>query len=74
VIVTSPEDDDERRQWIESTAADLRAVLADPAIRADLSALLVGDGHELKRRRRLAELREDLAGFELTWQRKDGGS
>jgi hypothetical protein len=71
--MTDPEDD-ERARWIESTAADLRAVLADPAIRADLSALLVGDGHELKRRRRLAELREDLAGFELTWQRKDGES
>jgi hypothetical protein len=74
VTVTSPEDDDERRQWIESTAADLRAVLADPAIRADLSALLVGDGHELKRRRRLHELREELSGYDLAWQRREGES
>jgi hypothetical protein len=64
--------DDERRQWIEAAAADLRAVLSVPAVRAELTALLVGDGREVKRRRRLEVVREELSGFDLAWQRKEG--
>jgi hypothetical protein len=64
--------DDARERWIEAAAADLRAALDDPAVRADLAALLVGDHQDGKRRRRLGELREELAGFELTWQRREG--
>ena len=65
-------DDDDRQRWIEAAAADLRAALQDPAIRADLSALLVGHRQAVKRRRRLAELQSELAGFDLHWQRTEG--
>jgi hypothetical protein len=62
--------DDERRQWIESMAADLRAALDDPAVRADVAVLLVGDPQDVKRRRRLEDVREELSGYELRWQRE----
>lgn len=67
-------DDDARERWIEAVAADLRAALADPAIRADLAACLVGDSQDVKRRRRLADLQEELSGFELRWERREGES
>jgi|SoiMetStandDraft_2_1073263.scaffolds.fasta_scaffold18247_6 hypothetical protein len=63
-------DDDARERWIEDTAAALRAALDDPAVRDDLAALLVGDLQDVKRRRRLADLKEELSGFDLTWQRQ----
>lgn len=63
-------DDDTRERWIEDTAAALRAALDDPAVRDDLAALLVGDLQDVKRRRRLADLEEELSGFDLTWQRQ----
>jgi hypothetical protein len=63
-------DDDARERWIEDTAAALRAALDDPAVRDDLAALLVGDIQDVKRRRRLADLKEELSGFDLTWQRQ----
>ena len=63
-------DDDDRQRWIEAAAADLRAALQDPAIRADVAALLVGDLQDVKRHRRLADLKEELSGFDLTWQRQ----
>jgi hypothetical protein len=66
-------DDEARQRWIEAAAADLRTALADPSVRADLAAFLVGDRHDLKRRRRLGELREELSGFDLVWQRRDEG-
>jgi hypothetical protein len=66
--------DDDRERWIESTAADLRAVLEDPAVRAELSALLVGDPQDVKRRRRLGELRDELSGYELRWGQREGDS
>jgi hypothetical protein len=66
--------DDARERWIEATAAKLRAALEIPAVRADLSALLVGDHQDVKRRRRLADLQEELSGFDLTWQRTEGKS
>jgi hypothetical protein len=34
---------DERKRWIEDTAAVLRAVLEDPGIRADVAALLLDE-------------------------------
>jgi len=52
------------------SAAALRAALDDPAVRDDLAALLVGDLQDVKRRRRLADLKEELSGFDLTWQRQ----
>jgi hypothetical protein len=70
--MTSP--DDERARWIESMAADLRAALDDPAVRADVAALLVGDPQDVKRRRRLEDVREELSGYELRWQRTEGES
>jgi hypothetical protein len=69
--VTSP--DDERARWIEAMAADLREALDVPAIREELSGLLVGDPQDAKRRHRLGELREELDGFDLTWQRRGEG-
>jgi len=39
-------------------------------VRDDLAALLVGDLQDVKRRRRLADLKEELSGFDLTWQRQ----
>jgi hypothetical protein len=64
-------DDGARERWIGETAAAIRAALQDPAVRADLAALLIGDHQDVKRRRWLAEAAEELAGFELTWQRRD---
>jgi hypothetical protein len=64
-------DDEARQRWIEAVAADLRAALEDPAVRADVAALLVGDRQAVKRRRRLDELQAELAGFDLQWQRRD---
>jgi hypothetical protein len=69
--MTEP-DDDERARWIEAMAADMRAALSVPAIREELSGLLVGDPQDAKRRLRLGELREELDGFDLTWQRREG--
>jgi hypothetical protein len=65
-------DDDAQERWIEAAAVAMGAALADPAIRAELSALLVGDPQDVKRRRRLADLQEELSGFDLTWQRREG--
>jgi hypothetical protein len=65
-------DDEARQRWIEAAAADLRAALEDPAVRADVAALLVGDRQDVKRRRRLEELQAELAEFDLTWQRTEG--
>jgi hypothetical protein len=66
--------DDDRERWIEATAADMRAALQNPAVRAELSALLIGDADDVKRRRRLGEVREELSGFELRWQRDTEGA
>lgn len=64
-------DDEARQHWIEAAAADLRAALEDPAVRADVAALMVGDRQDVKRRRRLEELQAELVGFDLHWQRTD---
>jgi len=52
----------------ELTAA-IRAALADPAVRANVAALLTGEDDA--RKRRLAELERELAGMELRWGKAD---
>jgi hypothetical protein len=55
-----------REQWIENHAAELRHVLSDPGVRAELAGLLGGDDQEQRRQRRLAELEHEIEGMELT--------
>jgi predicted nucleic acid-binding protein len=59
-------DHDDVIAWVERTAADLGRTLADPAVRAEVLALL--DGHERDRARRLAAARAELAGLEVRWR------
>ena len=54
--------------WIERNAAELRHTLADPAIRAEVLALLGTDDSGRRRQRRLEEARRELAGLELRWR------
>ena len=56
-------DQDAAAAWVERTAVDLQQTLADPAVRAEVLALL--DGHERARVRRLEAARRDLASLEL---------
>jgi hypothetical protein len=58
-------DPDTAAAWVERTAAELRQTLADPAVRADVLALLGVDDDERRRQRRLEEARRDLASLEL---------
>jgi hypothetical protein len=62
---------DEREAWIERNAAELARALADPAVRADLLALLGTDNGDRQRERRLAAARRDLEGLELRWRVED---
>jgi hypothetical protein len=59
---------DEREEWIEHNAARARRALLDPAVCAELLALLGTDDTEKRRERRLAEARRDLASMELRWK------
>jgi hypothetical protein len=59
---------DEREEWIERNAALARRVLLDPAVRAELLALLGADDSAQRRERRLEEVRRDLASMELRWK------
>jgi hypothetical protein len=59
---------DEREEWIERNAALARRVLLDPAIRAELLALLGADDSAQRRERRHEEVRRDLASMELRWK------
>jgi hypothetical protein len=59
---------DEREEWIERNAAQARRALLDPAVRAELLALLGIDDSAQRRERRLAEARRDLASMELRWK------
>jgi predicted nucleic acid-binding protein len=61
---------DEAAAWVERTAADLGHALADPAVRAEVLALL--DGHERDRARRLAAARVELETLELRWKLGEG--
>jgi hypothetical protein len=63
---------DDSRAWIEGNGARLSHALADPAIRAELSALLGGECQERRRRRRLEEIERDLAAMEVHWRIGDG--
>ena len=57
---------DAREAWIARHAAEIRAVLADAGVRAELVGILGGDDQEQRRQRRLAELEQELDGMELT--------
>ena len=59
---------DEREDWLEENAARLREVLADPAVSAELLALLGMDDEGRQRERRLEEARRELASIELRWK------
>ena len=50
-------------------ATAIRSALADPAVRAEIAALLTGQ-HDA-RERHLAELAAELARFELTWLKRE---
>jgi predicted nucleic acid-binding protein len=58
--------DDDSAAWVERVAADLGQALADPAVRAEVLALL--DGHERDRARRLEAARAELADMEVHWR------
>jgi hypothetical protein len=57
---------DDTDAWVERTTADLGRTLADPAVRAEVLALL--DGQERDRDRRLEAARAELAGLEVRWR------
>ncbi len=60
-------DHDDAAEWVERNAAELGRALADPAVRAEVLALL--DGHERDRARRLAAARAELADLEeVRWR------
>ena len=59
---------DDTQAWVERNAAQLRAALANPQVRADVLALLGADDEPRRRERRLEELRRELAGRELRWK------
>ena len=59
---------DEREEWIERNAALVRRALLDPAVRAELLALLGADDSAQRRERRLEDARRDLASMELRWK------
>ena len=57
----------DEQAWVERTAGQLAATLADPSIRAELLTLLVGAKDERERKRRLEAARRELAAMEITW-------
>src|SRR5215218_9951242 len=57
--------DDERERWLEENAARLHEVLSDPAVSAEVLALLGMDDEGRRRQRRLEEVRRELASIEL---------
>jgi hypothetical protein len=59
---------DEWEEWIERNAAHARRALLDPAVRAELLALLGTDDSAQRRERRLEEARRELASIELRWK------
>jgi hypothetical protein len=52
-------------------ATAIRSALADPAVRAEIAALLTGQ--QDAKERHLGQLAAELAHFELTWQRREDG-
>jgi hypothetical protein len=59
---------DDQDAWVEHNAAELRRTLADPAVRAEVLALLGADDSGRRRQRRLEEARRELAGLEVRWR------
>lgn len=57
--------------WIKRNADQLALTLADPAVRAELLALLSGDD-ERHRQRRLEAARRKLASPECAWPLPEG--
>jgi hypothetical protein len=55
------------QEWITANAARLGRALIDPAVRAELLALLGTDDAERRRQRRLDAARVELAGLEVRW-------
>jgi hypothetical protein len=55
----------------EDMATAIRSALADPAVRAEIAALLTGQ--QDAKERHLGQLAAELAHFELTWQRREDG-
>jgi hypothetical protein len=53
---------------VAGIAAAVRAALADPAVRAEVAELLTGATDA--RRRRLEALAQEVASYDLSWQRR----
>jgi hypothetical protein len=60
-------------KWLRANAAKARRALANPSVRAAVSALLVGSDPESERERRLEEVERELEAMELRWSWKRGG-
>lgn len=61
---------DATERWLRINAAKARRALRDPAVRATVSALLLGTDPESDRKRRLkrlGELERELAEMEFRW-------
>jgi hypothetical protein len=58
----------DEQEWIKRNAARLRETLAAQQVRAELAALLGGDGSTRRRQRRLEAARRELASIELRWK------
>jgi hypothetical protein len=55
---------DKHEAWMDAAAAELGQVLADPAIRAELLALLAGTDDKRERQRRMPSDPRELADLE----------
>jgi hypothetical protein len=53
--------------WIDAAAAELRQALADPAVRAELLALLAGTDDKRRQQRRIESARRELADLEVRY-------
>jgi hypothetical protein len=58
---------DKHKTWIDAAAAELGQTLANPAIRAELLALLAGTDDERERQRRMESARRELADLEVRY-------
>jgi hypothetical protein len=58
----------DEQEWIDANAARLGRALTDPAVRAELLALLGTDDADRRRARRLAEARRELERLEVRWR------
>jgi hypothetical protein len=57
----------DEQEWINANAVRLGRALVDPAVRAELLALLGTDDAERRRARRLAEARREMERLEVRW-------